>query len=73
MAFEQPATAARLVRAGVARAVPPRAAGPTRLRKEMEALLEGESYRSAAAIVQSEIASAGGVSRAADILEEAIR
>jgi zeaxanthin glucosyltransferase len=72
MAFEQPATAARLVRAGVARVVPPRAAGPRRLRSEMEALLEGEKYRPAAAIVQSEIASAGGVSRAADILEAEI-
>jgi zeaxanthin glucosyltransferase len=73
MAFEQPATTARLLRAGVARSVPPRAARPGRLRLEIEALLEQESYRSAAAIVQSEIASAGGVSRAADILESAIR
>jgi zeaxanthin glucosyltransferase len=73
MAFEQPATAARLVRAGVARVVPPRAARPARLRTEIEALLEQKSYRSAAAMVQSEIASAGGVSRAADILEAAIR
>jgi zeaxanthin glucosyltransferase len=73
LAFEQPATAARLVRAGVARAVRPQAARPGRLRLEMEALLEEESYRSAAAAVRNEIASAGGVSRAADILEAAIR
>jgi UDP:flavonoid glycosyltransferase YjiC (YdhE family) len=53
--------------------VPPCAARPARLRTEIEALLEQKSYRSAAAMVQSEIASAGGVSRAADILEAAIR
>jgi zeaxanthin glucosyltransferase len=73
LAFEQPATAARLARAGVARVVRPLAARPGRLRMEMETLLEKRSYRSAAATVQAEIASAGGVRRAADILEKTLR
>jgi zeaxanthin glucosyltransferase len=72
LAFEQPATAARLARAAVARVVRPGAAGPQRLRMEMERLLEEKSYRSAAAAVQAEIASAGGVRRAADLAEAAL-
>jgi zeaxanthin glucosyltransferase len=72
MAFEQPATAARLLRAGVARMVRPGAARPARLRSEMEALLDDGNYRSAAASLRNEIASAGGVKRAADILEARI-
>lgn len=72
LAFEQPATAARLARAGVARVVRPSAARPARLRSEIEALLAGESYRSAAAAIGAEIASAGGVSRAADIVARSV-
>jgi zeaxanthin glucosyltransferase len=73
LAFEQPATGARLSRAGVARIVRPGAARPSRLRTELNILLEEKSYRSAAAAVQSEIASAGGIRRAADILEATLR
>ena len=69
LAFEQPATGARLVRAGVGRVVRPIAATPRRLRKEIRALLNEPGYRSTAAGLRSEIASAGGVRRAADILE----
>ncbi len=69
LAFEQPATASRLARAGVARVVRPLTARPARLRKAIEALLGEPGYRSACAAVAAEIASAGGVRKAADILE----
>jgi zeaxanthin glucosyltransferase len=69
LAFEQPATAARLDRAGVARIVTPRRTSATRLRSAMETVLEDPGYREAARRLQAEIASSGGVRRAADILE----
>jgi zeaxanthin glucosyltransferase len=73
LAFEQPATAARLQRAGVGRVVHPLAATPRRLRAEIQALLGDGSYRSAAAKIGNEIALAGGVRRAADLLEARLR
>ena len=69
LAFEQPATAARLKRAGVARIVTPAKASPARLAKAIEAVLGEAQFREKAALIQAEIASAGGVRRAADILE----
>jgi zeaxanthin glucosyltransferase len=69
LAFEQPATAARLERAGVARIVTPAKASPARLAKAIEAVLGEPQFRDRAALIQTEIASAGGVRRAADILE----
>ena len=71
LAFEQPATAARLERAGVARIVTPRRASG--LRAAMKAVLDDPGYRARAALIQAEIASAGGVRRAADILEARLR
>ena len=73
LAFEQPATAARLHRAGVARVVQPLAARPKRLRAEIQTVLNDGRYRSAAAAIRSEIDSAGGVRRAADLLEAQFR
>ncbi len=70
LAFEQPATAARLVRAGVARVVRPQRASAKQLAKEIRTLLDQPGYRSAAERIEWEISSAGGVRRAADILEE---
>jgi zeaxanthin glucosyltransferase len=69
LAFEQPATAARLERAGVARVVTQAKASPARLAEAIEAVLGGRQFRQRAALIQAEIASAGGVRRAADILE----
>lgn len=69
LAFEQPATAARLERAGVARIVSPRRASAKRLRAAIREVLEHSCYRSRAQELQAEIASAGGVTRAAEILE----
>lgn len=68
LAFEQPATAARLLRAGVAEIVP-KGAGPKRLRRAIEHVLGEPAYRENAARLQAEIAAAGGVARAADLAE----
>ena len=69
LAFEQPATAARLERAGVARIVTLAKASPARLAKAIETVLGERQFRQKAALIQTEIAAAGGVRRAADILE----
>jgi UDP:flavonoid glycosyltransferase YjiC (YdhE family) len=73
LAFEQPATAARLQRAGVARIVPPGRAGAKRLKAEIASVLGKEDYRTRAAGLRVEIEAAGGVKRAADILEARLR
>ncbi len=71
LAFEQPATSARMVRAGVAEIVP-RGAGPRQLRRAVETVLGDRSYRDRARELATEIAGAGGVERAADIVETAL-
>lgn len=68
LAFEQPATAARLARAGVAEIVSKRA-GATALRDAVSRVLFDPRYREHAARLQIEIAAAGGVARAADLTE----
>jgi len=72
LAFEQPATAARLQRAGVARVVPPSRASARRLAEAMASVIAEPSFRARAAEIQAEIASAGGVRRAADVAESAL-
>lgn len=68
LAFEQPATAARLAYAGVAEVVSKRASAAA-LARAMERLLEDGTYRERAASVRADIAGAGGVGKAADIAE----
>lgn len=68
LAFEQPATAARMARAGVAEIVP-KGAGPKQLSRAVERVLADGSYRMKAAALGAEIADAGGVERAADLAE----
>lgn len=70
IAFEQPATAARLAHAGVAEVVPAGKASRARLSRALKAVLETPSYRSAAAGIAAEIAAGGGVERAADLIEQ---
>jgi MGT family glycosyltransferase len=72
LAFEQPATAARLDHRGVAKIVPRWRLG-SRLQAAVEEVLGRPSCRANAAKVKAEIASAGGVSRAADLAEAALR
>jgi MGT family glycosyltransferase len=68
LAFEQPATAARLRYAGVAEVVGKRS-GAGGIAQAMERLLEDGTYRERAAAVRAEIELAGGVQEAADLAE----
>ncbi|QIK79657.1 glycosyl transferase family 1 [Sphingomonas piscis] len=70
LAFEQPATGARLERAGVGEVLY-RWRTPGRIRDAVAAALADPAYRVSAAALQAEIALAGGVRRAADIIERA--
>ena len=72
LAFEQPATAARLAQAGVAEIVGKRAGVGTIVRA-METLLESDAYRQRAAGVRAQIDAAGGVRKAADLVEASLR
>ena len=69
--FEQPATAARLARAGAAEVIQ-RFRTPGRIRTAMERVLGNPSYRSSAGKLAAEIASSGGVERAADLIEQSL-
>lgn len=69
LAFEQPATAARLAFHGAARVLPPRRATRVTIREALAAVLDDPSCRAALAGPAAEIAAAGGVMRAADLIE----
>lgn len=69
LGFEQPATAARLAHHGAARVLPPRRATRATIRDALRAVLDQPSFRAALARPAAEIAAAGGVSRAADLIE----
>jgi zeaxanthin glucosyltransferase len=68
LAFEQPATAARLRYAGVAEIVSKRASARG-IAHAMEKLLEDGTYRERAGSVRAEIEMAGGAMEAADLAE----
>ncbi|MFS8038697.1 glycosyltransferase [Xanthobacter sp. AM11] len=72
IAFEQPATAARLAYAGVAQVVPAGKAGRRRLKAALGAVLSQPAYRQAAGRLAQEMAAGGGVARAADLIEQAV-
>ena len=72
LAFEQPATAARLRHAGVAEIVPRHLLGPRSLGRAVDRVLGDAGYGARAALVRDEIAGAGGVRRAADLAEQAL-
>jgi len=71
VAFEQGAIAARVERAGAGLAVPRLRAG--RLGATLRSVSDGAGYRTAAARLRDEIAAAGGVGRAADLVETLLR
>ena len=73
LAFEQGAIAARVARSGAGIVIPRRRLTPETLAEALTALLERPSYRERAAALRDEIAAAGGVSRAADLVERATR
>ncbi len=66
---DQPAIAARVARSGAGEMISMRKATPRSLRALVQRVLEGESYRTRARAMSKSIAQAGGVERAADIIE----
>lgn len=73
LAFEQSAIASRLVRSGTGAAIRPVGLSAGRLADGVEALLCDPGYGRRAAAIGVEIAEAGGVTRAADIVERVTR
>ncbi|HZG08881.1 MAG TPA: nucleotide disphospho-sugar-binding domain-containing protein [Allosphingosinicella sp.] len=69
LAFDQPAVGARIAYAGVGQAVKPRQASVRRLREAMETVLGDPSYRARSGLIRREIETAGGIGRAADLIE----
>ena len=69
---EQPGIAARLARTGAGEVIPVARLSVPRLRAAILAVLTEDSYKKNASRLQEAIAFAGGVSRAADIVEIAI-
>jgi zeaxanthin glucosyltransferase len=68
LAFEQSGIAARFERAGVATLLPPRSSS-RRIGAAVDAMRKSAGARSAAAAIRSDMAAAGGVRRAADLIE----
>jgi MGT family glycosyltransferase len=71
IAFEQPATGARLERAGAA-VVLQRQRTKARVRDALRAVLEQATYCASAGRLATEIRDAGGVKRAADLIEASL-
>ncbi len=67
--YEQPAIARRVTWAGAGRAVALRHCEPTLLRRTITDVLAGEDVREGARRLASSIAAAGGVARAAELIE----
>lgn len=72
LAFEQPATAARLAHHGVARVIPRRRATARSIGEALSDILNTPSFRAALDDPAREIAATGGVARAADRVEDAM-
>lgn len=73
LAFEQPATAARLAYHGAACVVPAAQASPERIAKALDRLLRDPSYKAALRAPAAQIAAAGGVLRAANLIEAQLK
>jgi UDP:flavonoid glycosyltransferase YjiC (YdhE family) len=74
LAHDQPAIAARLGRTGAGIVIPPRQLSRARLRAAVELILPlSSSYREQARRLQGAIRQAGGLERAADIVEQVVR
>jgi zeaxanthin glucosyltransferase len=70
--IDQPGLASRLAWAGAAEVVSPKRISVSRLREAIKRVLTDRSYRQNALRLKSAIDQAGGVSRAADIIEKAV-
>lgn len=73
LAFEQGAIAARVARSGAGIVIPRRRLTAAALAEALAAILERPAYRERANALRDEIAAAGGVERAADLVERAMR
>ena len=71
LTYEQPAIAARVRRIGAGEIVPFSNVSPPRLRTEIKKITAGDSYRTKARGLADSIRTAGGVARAADVIETA--
>ncbi|MGD1937459.1 MAG: glycosyltransferase [Cyanophyceae cyanobacterium] len=69
---DQPGVAARIVWAGAGEMIPVKELTSEKLRKAIDLVLTDPSYKAAAERLQGAIARAGGVTRAADIIEQAV-
>lgn len=69
---DQPAIAARVARSGTGEMIPMRKATPRSLRAFVQRILQDDSYRTRARALQQSVQSAGGVERAAIIIEDAL-
>jgi MGT family glycosyltransferase len=72
IANDQPGVAARIVWAGCGEAVPLKSVNVPRLRTAIQKVLTQDSYKKNALRLQEAIKQAGGVSRAIDIVEQAV-
>lgn len=73
IANDQPGVAARVAWSGCGAVVPLKSLSQTRLRQAIDRVLSEPSHRDKALKLQRSIQQAGGVQRAADIVEQAIR
>lgn len=73
LAFEQAAIAARVEYCGAGLVIPPRQLTSERLRAALRRLLSEPGFKQRAAALAHEIAGAGGVARAAGLIEAAVR
>jgi MGT family glycosyltransferase len=69
LAFDQPAVGARIARARVGEVVKPRRATAGRLEEAIMRVLDTPHYRARSGVIAQEIVNAGGVTRAADLIE----
>jgi zeaxanthin glucosyltransferase len=72
IANDQPGVAARIAWTGTGEVVPLKRLGVSRLRSSIERVLTEDSYKKNALRLQTAIKQAGGVKRAADIIEQAV-
>jgi UDP:flavonoid glycosyltransferase YjiC (YdhE family) len=73
LAFEQPATAARLARVGAACVVSPKDAGGGGLEPALRRVLTNPAYRQAARLFAVDMAAGGGATEAAALVDAALR
>jgi zeaxanthin glucosyltransferase len=71
--FEQPGTGARIRWTGVGEVIPLAQLTPSRLRDAIQQVSASPGYAANAATVQREIQQAGGIHRAADLIEQAVQ